>query len=187
MTPMNQAITCPGCKSQLTLPALPAGQTVQCPRCARIFDPSLPNVEPTHTVGAPAPAQVFQVHLGSKDDATADLAEDAPLHDRRLVRGDILRGEWKAYLAMALLAANLLSHGLQMYVNVERAWVLQEREELRFAAVIDHPFGFRGELPPPNREQARLLEALDHREDRWERVNAVAGVIHRSNWTTRAR
>ena len=36
---MEETVLCPGCQAQLMLPALPRGQTVQCPRCQRVFEP----------------------------------------------------------------------------------------------------------------------------------------------------
>src|SRR5580765_2028784 len=99
---MHETIACPDCQSQLVLPSMPAGQTVQCPRCEHVFAP-FPQRAP---VAAPKRADLY--------DDEADIVEPSA---GRLTRPEPLVGQWKATVAMIALAASVLSFVLQIYVS----------------------------------------------------------------------
>ena len=158
---MDQAIACPGCNSQLSLPALPTGQTVQCSRCARVFDPSH-RPAPRQSTGVPRPV-VTELDADDRDD-------DVIIHDHHLVQPGPFRGERVAMFAMVMLSLCVLSCTLQVYVSVERMLVAERGLKLGVRP-MDRFFG---------REVPRNVEF----ETRWERLedltdftNAAQGLL----------
>src|SRR4051794_12619974 len=103
---MDETVVCPGCQAQLVLPGLPAGQTVQCPRCRRVFEPFRQRARP---VAATAPALA---------------AYDTDEEPRAIHRPLPLRGQPLATLAMFLLGVCCFFYGIQLYLSFERALVL---------------------------------------------------------------
>src|SRR5262249_61859406 len=95
MERMVDTVPCPGCNASLTLPAMPPGQSVQCPRCRHVFEPEV------QTVAARAPAPASAPPLTAPDEANdAPLARDRPTSLPPPV------GTRCGYLAMFLLAAH---------------------------------------------------------------------------------
>ncbi|MBI3822079.1 MAG: DUF4328 domain-containing protein [Planctomycetes bacterium] len=130
---MNETVLCPFCQAQLTLPSAAEKQAVQCPRCGREFEPSR----------KPASAS------SSSDRSARGATKTAPLG-----------GEWKATLAMALLAGCILGFACQLYVNTVRLSLLNEKQD-----IFNEDFNFRGPgngaLVPPE-----FLDRWDH----WDRT-----------------
>jgi hypothetical protein len=105
---MTESVACPDCHVRLELPALPKGQTVQCPRCARVFEPALLRA---------APKSVTQAIV---------LLDDAPIEPAPLTPTEPLGGAWKAPAAMIALIVFLLSCLLQIYVHYEQYELIQQ-------------------------------------------------------------
>jgi hypothetical protein len=104
---VNDTIACPNCAAQLQLPGLAAGQTVQCPRCQHVFEPA-----PRDSAAMPT-APILRRR------APEDYPEE-PIDDSTPPRYQPLLGEWKSLAAVFVLAASVLSYGLQFYVNYEQ-------------------------------------------------------------------
>ena len=95
---MDETVRCPGCQASLALPPVPAGQTVQCPRCQRVFEPFAPRGDAGITVAAPPATEVLHVHQGTdEDDFTLPARPRTPVAP--------LSGPWLGYVTMLVLSA----------------------------------------------------------------------------------
>lgn len=104
---MEETVLCPFCDAKLTLPTSADGQTAQCPRCRRDFEP------------------------GRKRAAAASSSSSKPAETRREPRGaQPLGGEWKATLLLALLAGCILALASQLLVNSMRLSLINEQNDL---------------------------------------------------------
>jgi hypothetical protein len=106
---VDETVVCPGCEAQLVLPSLPAGQTVQCPRCQRVFEPFRQR--------RPAPIAAPPVVVAEDDDPC-----DEP---RDLQRPLPLRGEKLGKLATWLIGGCCLLSAIQLTQHIEAAWLIQ--------------------------------------------------------------
>ena len=106
---MDDQWTCPGCQAHLVLPALPAGQTVQCPRCQQTFDPSQQR----------APARLAAASSKPLRRERETPAEEEPFAFPQSLRGGSLRGTWAGAAAIGLLVLSVCSFGVQAYLNFE--------------------------------------------------------------------
>jgi hypothetical protein len=176
---MDETVWCPGCQARLTLPSLPAGQTVQCPRCRQVFEPYGQRSKPAVIVEPPAPLSIIQVHNGTVQDEIADLADDGTADDPRLVgRPEPLRGERRATIAIVMLAACILSYGVQFYINFERAQLIQLEQELR------EPLRFVG-WPDFGQPVDPRFADLDRRWENLEQFGGLANLLHHAiYWPT---
>ena len=97
---------------------LPAGQTVQCPRCQHVFEPA------ARRARAVAPAPIARRRSAS------DYPEEPLDEASEPLRFRPLGGEWKAIAAMIALAFCVLSYGFQLYTTYEKVNLVQldERE-----------------------------------------------------------
>jgi hypothetical protein len=147
MERMVDTVPCPGCNANLTLPAMPPGQTVQCPRCRHVFEPE------AQTVVARAPAPASPHPLTAPDEAI-----DAPLVRDRPGTLQPPVGTWCGYLALLLLAANALSFVLQAVVEVERIMLIDQEALIAEARVLQrrHPIERGAKAVDPD---ARWLDA----------------------------
>lgn len=87
---MDRTVVCPGCQAQLVLPGLPAGQTVQCPKCKHVF-------ETTTRLPSAVMAIPPQASYGTSVDTEDHELFEQP---RRLVPVGRLWGSWLAIGAM---------------------------------------------------------------------------------------
>src|ERR1043165_5392054 len=155
---MDDTIVCPGCQARLTLPPLAEGQTVQCPRCRNVFGP-----KGLHTSTAGTSTLLVR-STASQIDST----DEEPLARRLLIPPMAPRGEWKATLAMVMLAVSMLSFVLQLYVHIEagRLHINRFGREL-------HP----GRLGRMLLDGRQMME-LEQRQRRWDRISAFATLLH---------
>ncbi len=160
---MAKTLPCPGCKAELVLPALPTGQAVQCPRCQQVFEPGfLP--------AAAAPSKPFQdtscTTAAGIDDLGNELLPEAryrPLH-----------GEWKAPTALLCLALSTLCYGLQLYVNFERAQLIQLQ-----ARLFEPPAFLRAERLPRADARKQEIVAFERRGVNFhQRLTGPAEILH---------
>jgi hypothetical protein len=103
---MQEIIVCPGCQATLTLPALPAGQTVQCPRCQRVFAPAEKPVAPA--------AKVAPERRDIEHESEFFLPPSS-----RLAPPQPLVGTWFGYFTMVTLVAFALACSVRAYVEYE--------------------------------------------------------------------
>jgi hypothetical protein len=166
---MAETLPCPDCKAELVLPALPKGQTVQCPRCQRVFEPGY--ARPA-MAASPAAGKKFDPHSGTNSDGFDKLADDARLPPPY----EPLRHEWKAPVAMILLAACVASYALQLYVHAEQSLVFQLQQE--FGVERFDPFGEfrRPRFRPPPRDE-RLVD-LDRRRNNVQALAEISEALH---------
>jgi hypothetical protein len=134
---MDDTVACPGCEAQLVLPALPVGQTAQCPRCRRVFEPtrgrSRPITTTTSTVVAmDAPPSMAKSTVVGMDVPVGPMVTRPPLP---------LGGNRRAILAMILIGVVCFFYSLQLCLQVEQSWLLFELDNLpvgRFADPVRH-------------------------------------------------
>jgi hypothetical protein len=168
---MDETVRCPGCQAHLTLPSVPAGQTVQCPRCRQVFEPARQRARST---AAPSPPS------GTAREIIEDFDDDTPADARLFGRPEPLRGERKATIAIVMLAACILSYGVQFYVNFERAQLIQLEQELREPPRF--PLGFAPEFRQP--VDPRIAD-LDRRWENLEQYGGLANLLHHAiYWPT---
>ncbi len=144
---MHDTLRCPGCGADLTLPNLPTGQDVQCPRCQTIFEPK------RAATNAPLPLRKRPILLDESDD-------DWPRDPRSLVRPDPLIGQWKAVVAGVALASSVLSYGMQAYLDYEHGRFLKQIQE----------GGFQAEFPGLFTERMARWARLFHEGTFWPAV-----------------
>jgi hypothetical protein len=101
---------------------------------------------PAKMVAAPAPSRTFETNPGT----TSEGFDDLPPPNRY----QPLRGEWKAPAAMLFLALSTLCYCLQLYVNVERAQLIELQ-----ARLFARPGFFDAERVP--RADVRRQEVVD--------------------------
>jgi hypothetical protein len=156
---MDETVRCPGCQAQLTLPSLPAGQTVQCPRCRQVFEPARQRARST---AAPSPPS------GTAREIIDDFDDDTRDDARLFGRPEPLRGERKAAIAVLMLAVSVLWYGVQFYVNYEqKQWNELHREVLGGGQFL----GIRGPQDP-------RIEELRRKLANWERFTVIANILH---------
>jgi hypothetical protein len=161
---MAETVTCPACQAGLTLPALPKGQTVQCPRCQHIFEPG--HISPPRSFTVPSKPIA--------ESAANGFDYDLP----PVTRYQPLRGQWKAWAAIGLLALSVLSYCLQLYVNYERTQVIQL--ENRVHGPRNHFLGVDLLGPQFLDEQKRPAAniALERREIDLNQLSSLANNLH---------
>jgi hypothetical protein len=127
---MEETVRCSGCQAQLTLPSLPPGQTVQCPRCQHVFEPFRQRATPA----IPA-APISQ---DAADDHGNRPAQDWP----SIVGVKPPGGGRLAILTMAMLGAAVLCFGLEMHARIEQIQLLEMERDLGLPRVIGPGFQF---------------------------------------------
>ena len=151
---MNETVVCTCCQAQLVLPGLPAGQTVQCPRCQHVFEPFRQHAGPVAAV-APRFAE--------------DDTEDEP---RGIVRPLPLAGEKLAVTAIWLLGVCCLFFVILLYLHIDRAWIVAEMKELEIGAII-------GQVG-----QARMVQLQDQLFDSLQRAHTMVTLTSLAFWPT---
>ena len=163
---MEDTLRCPGCQAQLLLPSLPAGQTVQCPRCQNVFEPFAQRARAA-PAAAPPVARAVSVRI-----------EDETLDDpRRWKKPEPMRGGWKAPVAMVMLMLSIASFGPLIHVHYEQMQ-LATRQEKQNRLV--------NELDFRRRDAAfQRLMAIEQERQRWERyASNVSKYHHLVLWPT---
>lgn len=154
---MTQTLDCPECRAQLVLPALPDGQSVQCPRCQHVFAPPRQRAEPR-------PLAATVPRLAASDRGEPD--DELPLHEHGLAKPGPLRGVWTSWVVMTLLTISVLSFGVQAFFDyVQGTFEPQPAVALR-------PRGGAG----PRVVQARL--ELEIRRRQWKTANKISSAVH---------
>lgn len=156
---MNETVICTGCQAHLVLPRLSAGQTVQCPRCRRVFEPFRQRAEPVAAV-APRLAE--------------DDTDDEP---RAIVRPLPLAGEKLAVTAMWLLGVCCVFFVIQLYLHIDRAWIVGQLLDREIFINIQ-----QGRLDQA--AQARLAQLEDQMLDSAERARTMVTLTRLAFWPT---
>jgi hypothetical protein len=150
MDAMTESTICPGCEANLALPVLPKGQTVQCPRCQRVFEPSQ----------STRPARPTRALEHDTDEVEV---EHGPNY--RLANVGPFGGERRAWAAIVALALAVLACAFQFYTQVE-SWRLAQMQA-DFRAALEE------ELPLAREVEAKLARVLEQR-DYVEGLTAIA-------------
>lgn len=151
---MDETILCPSCQAHLALSAAPAGQSVQCPRCQRVFEPArsaLPRA-------AAIPVRPVQPVYDETEDADRDFDFGPRIHRR-----SPFPSEWKATLAMVLLGLGVLSCALQGYIQFEMIQIYELQDELERAPFFN---------------DFEKADEIDRRLDNAEYLAGLAHPIH---------
>jgi Domain of unknown function (DUF4328) len=112
---MDGTVVCPGCQAQLTLPTLPAGQTVQCPRCRHVFEPF------QQRIAAKVAVPRAPVVDDDSFEAPRDIDRSLPLRGESLGKAAswfigicclLCVAQLCSYIEIAHLIVNLLDHAV---------------------------------------------------------------------------
>ena len=164
---MVDRVACPGCAAQLDMPVLPMGQTVQCPKCLRVFESFKQRVG-----AAPKPAPASPRH---DDEPEFELPDPSP----PLNRSAPLRGERLSVIAMWLLAVTILSFGLDVCVYFERLQLIEMEREAQPQGLVLILGPARGDVP--QRVDPQIKE-FERRSSIHQRVSFVATIGHHLIW-----
>jgi Domain of unknown function (DUF4328) len=160
---MNETIACPGCEAELVLPILPAGQTVQCPRCQHVFEPA---ARRARAVAATSISRRRPV-----DDTPDEQLDQSPTRPPRFRP---LTGEWKAPAAMIALALCVVSCGLQLYTTFEKYQLIQLDERVFGPVNNIKARGMGLQLPPLEKDIAEI----DRQRDYVDELSIVSTSVH---------
>lgn len=121
---MDETVTCPGCQAQLVLPVMAAGQTAQCPRCQRVFEPFGQRAAPPRQ--SPAPE--------SHRTEVPEYHDEFRVPQRRIASGALV-GVWFGYFTMLALAVWSLAFLARAYAEYDI-----ERHDPRFMHRLEWKF-----------------------------------------------